>query len=204
MSLNIPSSFIRPEDPAKRLEKIHVLVLDSSKQVTELFKSMLEEIGFSKIFVAHNGVQGIEILREIKINMIITDWELKIPRSQNSTSLNENTAEEMVPLSGVDFVKHLRSSPVSPNPFVSIIMLADSLQESQALSARDSGVNEICIKPLSAQELFDKIMSVIDRPRVFVTAQSYRGPCRRRKAIGWNKPERRLHEVRVIKYEQIA
>lgn len=194
----------KPEDPSKKLEKVHVLILDSSTQVTELFKKMLEEVGFTKVFIGNNGLQGVQILREIKINLIITDWELKIPRPVEKLDDASTVHEEIIPLSGIDFVKRLRHAPSSPSPFVSIIMLADAMEKIQVLSARDAGVNEICIKPLSAQQLFDKIMAVIDRPRIFVTAESYRGPCRRRKnELPKGQEERRKHEVRVIKLGEL-
>ncbi len=185
----------------KKLEKVHVLILDSSTQITTLFKNMLAEFGFTNVFVANNGFQGVQILREIKINLIITDWELKVPRNVAESESNVISHKDILPLSGVDFIKKIRQSPSSPNPYVPIIMFADAMETIQVMAARDVGVNEICVKPLNAQELCDKIMAIIERPRIFVTAETYKGPCRRRRTTSLPSyhTERRTREIRIIK-----
>lgn len=193
------------EHITKKLEKVHILILDNSMQITQLFKRMLEEFGFSNIFTANNGFQGVQILREIKINLIITDWELKTPRGTSESGSNVISHIDILPVSGVDFVKRLRRSPASPNPFIPVIMFADTVEKMQVVSARDAGVNEICIKPLSAEELCNRIMAVIDSPRIFVTAENYKGPCRRRKTLPLpQQQERRKRDIRVIKRNETA
>lgn len=185
----------------KKLGKIHILLMDSSAQVTALFKRMLGELGFSSVYEANNSLQGVQILREIKIHLIITDWELKIPMINANQAADALSHQEILPLSGIDFVRRLRMSPASPNPFIPVIMFADAVEEMQVYSARDAGVNEICLKPLGAEQLCQRLMAVIDSPRMFITASTYRGPCRRRKAAALppNASERRKQEVRIIK-----
>lgn len=197
-----PSKMIHANN---KLEKIHILLLDSSTQVTALFKNMLMELGFSNIFVANNGFQGVQILREIKINLIITDWELKLPQSEAGAPDNVISHKDILPLSGVDFVKRLRQSPSSPNPYIPVIMFADTVEKMHVVTARDSGVNEICLKPLSAEELCHRIMAVIEKPRIFITADTYKGPCRRRKAANLpvDQKERRTREVRIIRNNEM-
>lgn len=185
----------------KKLEKIHILLIDNSTQVTELFKNMLMEFGFNNVFVANNGFQGVQFLREVKINLIITDWELKVPRHISDSDSNVISHTDILPLSGVDFVMRLRRSPSSPNPYIPVIMFTDTVEKMHVIAARDAGVNEICIKPLSAEELCKRIMAVIDKPRIFITSESYKGPDRRRKKslLPVDGEERRKREVRIIK-----
>ena len=59
--------------------------------------------------------------------------------------------------------------------------------------ARDVGVNEFLAKPLSAKELYQKIISVIDHPRPFIRTKTFFGPDRRRKNVG---PPRKVEERR--------
>jgi CheY-like chemotaxis protein len=186
-----------------KLDKVHVLLLDNSTHVTELFKKMLNEFGFTNVFVANNGFQGVQILREVKINLIITDWDLKLPVRSNEAS-NVISHKEILPLSGVDFVRRLRQSPTSPNPIIPIIMFADTVEEIQVKSARDAGVDEICIKPLSAEELCKRIVAVIEKPRIFVTAKTFKGPCRRQKKIALppHQKDKRKCEIRIVKYNE--
>ncbi len=206
MQLTSSIATTRHEHITKKLEKIHILILDNSMQVTELFKRMLAEFGFTNIFTANNGFQGVQIMREIRINLIITDWELKPSRGTAESGSNVISHTDILPVSGVDFVKRLRHSPASPNPYIPVIMFADTVEKMQVFSARDAGVNEICLKPLSAEELCSRIMAVIDAPRIFITAESYKGPCRRRTPapLPSGQKERRLREIRIIKRDDTA
>ncbi len=188
-----------------KLYKVHILLLDNSAQVTNLFKNMLREFGFNNVYVANNGFQGVKILREVKINLIITDWDLKLT-GENRQISNVISHMDILPLSGVDFVKRLRQSPSSPNPLIPIIMFADTVETMQLVAARDAGADEICIKPLSAEELCKRIVAVIDKPRIFVTAKTYKGPCRRQQKLPLppHQKDKRKVEVRVIKYNERA
>jgi len=47
--------------------------------------------------------------------------------------------------------------------------------------ARDAGINEMMIKPLSVRTLFARIRAVFERPRPYIECKSYFGPDRRRK-----------------------
>ncbi|MBI1275612.1 response regulator [bacterium] len=181
-----------------RLGKIQVLVMDSSETITELFKDILQTLGFSKIYIAHDGQKGAELLKTMRIDLIITDWELRISRNVH------NGQSQLVSINGVNFVRSIRFSGKFPLLCVPVIMLMDEVTGKKVEGARDSGVNEIVVKPLNAEELCSRIMAVIDHPRHFVTAMTYKGPCRRRKKNTVPVQEdRRKTEVRIIKYDEL-
>ncbi len=46
--------------------------------------------------------------------------------------------------------------------------------------ARDAGVTEFLVKPISAKGLYQRIVSVVMAPRPFIKTATYFGPCRRR------------------------
>jgi DNA-binding response OmpR family regulator len=48
--------------------------------------------------------------------------------------------------------------------------------------ARDVGVTEFLVKPITTQNLCARLAEIVERPRPFVRAESYFGPDRRRKA----------------------
>ena len=50
--------------------------------------------------------------------------------------------------------------------------------------ARNAGVNEVLAKPISAQNLYGRVLSVIENPRPFVRSSDYFGPDRRRRDLG--------------------
>jgi DNA-binding response OmpR family regulator len=60
------------------------------------------------------------------------------------------------------------------------------------VKARDAGVNEFLVKPISANTLFERIEALIERPRPFVRLkEGFFGPDRRRKSSDSAKDERR-------------
>jgi CheY-like chemotaxis protein len=189
---------------SKKLQYINLLILHSSNQVTDLFRSMLAELGFSNVYAAHSGFEGVRYLREIKIHLIITDWVLQAAQEDPQDSGSVITDKEAL-LTGIDFVKKIRRWPASPNSLVPIIMFADTVEKLQVMMARDAGVNEVCLRPLNAMDLCRRIIAIIDTPRIFITSESYRGPCRRAqtgKIRFSQKEERRKREIRIITHNE--
>jgi response regulator RpfG family c-di-GMP phosphodiesterase len=62
-----------------------------------------------------------------------------------------------------------------------IILLAGVIDHDQLMSARQTGINEFLLKPVSAQGVLSRIEEVVLRPRKFIDSRNYVGPCRRRK-----------------------
>ena len=196
--------YTRIKDPNSNIlvktKKINILIINNSEQVATLFKKMLAEFGFSSVHLAYSAFRAVQILRENKINLVIADTELKIPKNPDAQGANASSDEATFKLSGYDFVSRLRHSPNSPNRYIPVVMLADVLEDEQLHKARDAGVNEVLPKPLSAPELCQKLEAVIDSPRIFITASTYKGPCRRRTSQQATPDiERRKAEIRVIK-----
>ena len=49
------------------------------------------------------------------------------------------------------------------------------------IEARDAGVTEFIVKPITAKAVLDRLNAVIMKPRPFIKADGYIGPCRRRR-----------------------
>jgi two-component system, chemotaxis family, chemotaxis protein CheY len=143
------------------LGSLHVLVVDDNAHMRSIVVAILRGIGVGVIKEASDGADGLEAMRNGVPDLIICD-------------LN------MSPIDGLDFCQMVRTAPDSPYPFVPIIMMTGHTERSKVSAARDSGVNEVLAKPISARSLLDRIVAVIDRPRPFVKTPSYTGPCRRR------------------------
>ena len=97
----------------------------------------------------------------------------------------------MEPVSGIEFVKRLRLSKDSPNPFLPVILLTGHTELKRVLIARDAGVNEFLAKPISPKELYVKIRSIIENPRPFIRTETYFGPDRRRRDVPFEGEDRR-------------
>ena len=85
----------------------------------------------------------------------------------------------MPPTDGLDFVKKVRNSSESPNPYVPIIMLTGYTELYRVKQARDAGISAFLAKPVSARALYKRLTSVVDDQRPFVRNDLYFGPCRR-------------------------
>ncbi len=177
-----------------RLSKIQILIIDSSETILDMFKEMLKNLGFNSVYTVSNGSKGVTIMKKIKINLVITDREIKVNEAANSNIL---------PINASMFVKRIRNSEASPNPFVPVLMLMEDINKQGLQEARDAGVNEIVPKPIEAEQLCSRLLNVIDHPRVFITSELYKGPCRRFKNQGLPAgKERRKRELRVVRYDE--
>lgn len=194
---------ILKKDPTEKLSNINVLVLDGGAKAATLIQSIFSALGLKNIFIANDGFQGVQIMKEIRIHMVFTDWELKMNKtnSQKSNDSNAIKSSDIEPVSGLKLVERLRKSPMSPNPYIPIIMMMDFASGKEVMMARDVGVNEILLRPVNAEDFCERLISIIDHPKPFITAKTYKGPCRRRKKglPPRGEQERRTREVKIIK-----
>src|SRR5690606_31353835 len=128
------------------------------------------QLGFSSIFIAHNAAEAVQIMREIKISFIMADARLRAVSPEMMAILSQ-TADgdeklDIPQLDGFHFVERLRYSSASPNQVLPIMMTINKAKKDEVLRARDSGVNEILLKPFNADDLCRRIMALIDHPRI--------------------------------------
>ena len=192
--------------PASKLDSINVLLMDGSAHVSELLREIFVKLGFNNLQVVNDGFEGIQVLKRKPVHLIFTDWELRVRKRKLMDDGSEPPKEEdVLPLSGTEFVRRLRRSPKSPNPFVPIVMVIGQNSPESFAQARDAGVNEIVTKPLNANELCGRIMELIDDKRHFITADTYKGPCRRRetKPLPAGSSERRFRQIRLVRRTEV-
>lgn len=155
-----------------RLGDLSVMVVDDHDVTLELAQAILKRLGIHKVSLVKDGVTALERLRATDTDLIICD-------------------QAMQPLAGTDFVRRVRNDPDSPDPTVPIIMVTGYGDLETVVAARDSGVNELLVKPIDANLLHRRMVEVIERPRPFVRSPSYFGPDRRRRNLPFDGPDRR-------------
>jgi two-component system, chemotaxis family, chemotaxis protein CheY len=90
------------------------------------------------------------------------------------------------------YSRMIRDEGVSANPYTPVIMISGHAEKRRVFEARDAGVNEFLVKPISAKGLYQRIASVVMHPRPFIRTGSYFGPCRRRTGVTqFSGPDRR-------------
>jgi DNA-binding response OmpR family regulator len=93
---------------------------------------------------------------------------------------------------GLELAQMIRRPRANANPYVPIIMLTGHSEKKRELSARDAGITEFLVKPISAKALYERILNVAANPRPFIKTKTYFGPDRRRDVNAtYVGPERR-------------
>jgi two-component system, chemotaxis family, chemotaxis protein CheY len=144
------------------LRPLTVLIVDDNAPMREIIGTILKSLGIRKIFEANGGVEALKIFTEREIDIVFTDLMMQ-------------------PVDGLAFIRWVRTSPASSNPYVPIIMITGHATRASLDEALMAGVTEFLAKPLNARGVLHRVNEVINNPREFVRVGAYFGPCRRRK-----------------------
>ena len=162
------------------LERCSIFLVEDNSYVRNILADMLRYLKFGTVTTAEDGADAIEYLKTLRhtaggFDFIVSDLV-------------------MSPNNGLLLLRWVRTSKESPNRFMPFIMLSGAADAEYVNAARDLGVTEFLAKPFSATSVYRKMLEVIDRPRQFVTTQSYFGPDRRRKRqTGYGGTDRRTN-----------
>ncbi len=154
------------------LSMIRFLVIDDSASERKLVRALLQTLGAEQIDEATDGESAIRLIKQVPPGLILCDWEME-------------------PIGGLHLARFIRRSPASPDKRIPLIMMTGHADRQRVVSARDAGVNEFMVKPLSPHLLQSRIAAALDSRRPFITAHDYFGPDRRRHVAAWPGPERR-------------
>lgn len=144
------------------LSSVRILLIDDMRPMLTLTKSVLSIFGFKDVLMAIDGEEGFDMVVEHDPDLIITDWMME-------------------PVNGLEFTERLRRDPMTPNPFVPVIMMTGFSSKLRVEQARDAGITEFLMKPFSSRDLYTRIHQIIEKPRQFVDSGTFFGPDRRRK-----------------------
>jgi DNA-binding response OmpR family regulator len=154
-------------------DKLRFLVIEDNPHMRRILKALLQGFGSREIYEAADGMGGIEAFAKFTPDIVIIDWAMPM-------------------LDGLDFVQMIRQPDSNASPFTPIIMLTGHSERKRVMAARDAGVTEFMVKPISANGLHRRILSVIANPRRFIKTKTYFGPDRRRSSSPtYTGPERR-------------
>lgn len=146
------------------LSKLRFLVVDDNTFMRNLIRTILSAFGCRIVLEAGDGAEALKMLEGgANPDIIIADWE-------------------MPELNGLELVQRIRHDEKSSNKFVPVIMVSAYSELKSVCEARDSGVNEFLVKPISAKGLYSRISAIAMGSRSFVHSGEFFGPDRRRRA----------------------
>jgi two-component system, chemotaxis family, chemotaxis protein CheY len=117
--------------------------------------------------------EAFKIFQEESVDLILSDWAPG--------------------LDGITFINRVRRDIESPDPYVPIIMVTGNTELHHIYQARDAGMTEFLAKPISANLIYARIRSVIERHWIFIQSGDFFGPDRRRRRVGFKGRDQRDH-----------
>ena len=93
------------------------------------------------------------------------------------------TTSRLPEISGLEFTRLIRAGHENVSRQLSIIVMTNTPTTAFLNAARDSGADELLVRPFTAQALLVRVDAVLDHPREFIDSAVYVGPCRRRRMI---------------------
>ena len=166
MSATRPTMVQAAAGVAVDFSHLRFLIVDDNPFARRMVRGLLNALGGHHIVEAEDSASGFAAIGQSKPDIVLIDWEL--PN-----------------LGGLELTRRIRNQSPQANPFLPIIMITGHAEKKRVLAARDAGVNEFIVKPITAKALHSRVLSAVAKPRPFIRTAQYSGPDRRRNL---NKP----------------
>ncbi len=140
--------------------RLRFLAIDDNAYMRRIIRTLLHGFGAREVLEAEDGATGFHSFKAHSPDIVILDWVMPV-------------------MDGIELSRKIRDPDNSPNPFVPVIMMTGYPDRAKVFDARDAGVSEMLVKPISAKALYQRIAKVVLNPRPFVRTDHYFGPDRR-------------------------
>ncbi len=117
-----------------------ILLVDDSKTMRNVQKSVLSLIGFNEVEEAADGLDALTKVNAVKPDLILLDWN-------------------MPNMDGLTFVQKYRGLGGK----ALIVMVTTEAEKTRVISAIKAGVNNYVIKPFTPELLAERIRETVER-----------------------------------------
>lgn len=170
------------------LKGLKILILEEFQFMADLMSSVLKEFHVGQVHATCDFTEAKRMLEEhniklgekSRIDLIITD--LLPPKNE-----------------GLQFISWVRSHPKESISFLPVLFCSTHTSMKTVLAGRDSGADEIMVKPMTAEKMAQRLSHIIDLPRPYVRTPVFFGPDRRRQEKEYNGSNKRAQEQDNIK-----
>eukprot|EP01042_Synura_sphagnicola_P028423 gene28423-36664_t len=119
---------------------LKILLVEDNQHMRSIVTAILKGSGIRNVLEARDGAEGFELLRQFPADIALVDFN-------------------MSPVDGVEFTRMLRTGSDSTNPYLPVVMITGHSERARVYEARDCGVNEFVVKPLTARALLGRLNS---------------------------------------------
>jgi len=157
-------------------QRLQVLVVDDNRFVGDLLRVVLRSVGVDRVSVRSRPTEALACLEDRAFDLALVDWA-------------------MPEMTGLDLIDAIRGHHSDAVRFLPIIMCSAYGDAVRVMQARDRGATEFLVKPFTTKAVYDRLASLVGRPRPFVRDGDYFGPDRRRKPSDFDGGDRRVRSA---------
>lgn len=118
------------------IEKKSVLIVDDMKTVRVKLKRLCKELGIVQVYEAMDGVQALEMLKGLKVDLVLSDWN-------------------MPNMSGLELVSKMREDAKMVD--LPVIFITAENEKGNILKSLMNGVTDYIVKPFPDVTVKQKI-----------------------------------------------
>lgn len=159
-------------DLASALANLKVCIVDTDDDMRRMIREALNSLGISQISECADCSAAQDVIGEFDPDLCIFDAAA-------------GSAE------AITFVKQVRAAENNRRSEMQLIMMISNANTRRVIEARNAGVDEFLVKPISARGLHSRLLTLVDNPRLFVRSVAYTGPDRRRQCRPFMGQDRR-------------
>ena len=119
---------------------MHYLVVDDSSTMRRIIFNTLNNIGYTNVTEAEDGIDALRKMKETQFDAIMTDWNM--PR-----------------MNGLELVKSARAMERYKD--TPIVMITTEGGKREVITAIKEGVNNYIVKPFTPHTLREKLKDII-------------------------------------------
>lgn len=143
------------------LENLKVCIIDADGEMRRMIREALSSLGIAQVGECAELGAARQVIDDLVPDICILDAGVGS-------------------VDAISFVKQVRAAECHRHSEMRLIMMIGNANTRLVIQARNAGVDEFLVKPISARGLHSRLLTLVDNPRLFVRSASYTGPDRRR------------------------
>lgn len=165
---------------AGSFDRIRVLIVEDNAHMSAIIRTILQGFGVRTIHECRDAETALQNIESLNPDILLVDLFL-------------------ADMDGLELARKIRSEDCGANKYLPMIMVTAHSERARVIQAINAGINEYLAKPVRPIDLFERIVSLVERPRRFVKTPDYFGPDRRRRRDSaykgpWRRATDEVHE----------